>query len=177
MRKERALNSSPEGGEAKGAAEVMAAKAKKKKEIALTEAPTGERYAELKRMLVERQREIMNEVQGKIRDVRAEASDKDHDVVDPGETAEVDIQEDIEFALIQMKAETLNKINEALSRLEEGTYGHCFECGEEIAQPRLRALPFAVRCKDCEEAREMAQQRERIAARRGSATLGFDMRG
>src|SRR5687768_4936360 len=51
------------------------------------------------------------------------------------------------------------------------------ECGEEIAQPRLRALPFAVRCKDCEEAREMAQQRERIQARRGSATLGFDMRG
>jgi hypothetical protein len=34
-----------------------------------------------------------------------------------------------------------------------------------------------VRCKDCEEAREMAQQRERIQARRGSASLGFDMRG
>jgi DnaK suppressor protein len=152
----------------------MAAKAKK---TVATEAPTGARYEDLKRMLVERQREIMNEVHGKIRDVRAEASDKDHDVVDPGETAEVDIQEDIEFALIQMKAETLNKINEALSRLEEGTYGHCFECGEEIAQARLRALPFAVRCKDCEEAREMAQQRERIQARRGSATLGFDMRG
>ena len=68
-------------------------------------------------------------------------------------------------------------INEALSRLDEGTYGHCFECAEEIAQPRLRALPFAVRCKDCEEAREMAQQRERSQARRGSSSLGFDMRG
>jgi DnaK suppressor protein len=158
-----------------GAAEVMAAKAKK--QVAVTEAPSAARYDELKRMLLERQREIMNEVQGKIRDVRAESSEKDHDVVDPGETAEVDIQEDIEFALIQMKAETLNKINEALSRLEEGTYGRCFECGEDIAQARLRALPFAVRCKDCEEAREMAQQRERIQARRGSSSLGFDMRG
>jgi DnaK suppressor protein len=153
----------------------MAAKAKK--QVAVTEAPSAARYDELKRMLLERQREIMNEVQGKIRDVRAESSEKDHDVVDPGETAEVDIQEDIEFALIQMKAETLNKINEALSRLEEGTYGRCFECGEDIAQARLRALPFAVRCKDCEEAREMAQQRERIQARRGSSSLGFDMRG
>jgi DnaK suppressor protein len=150
--------------------------AKVKKQIAV-EAPTGARYEELKRMLVERQREIMNEVQGKIRDVRADAADKDHEVMDPGETSEVDIQEDIEFALIQMKAETLNKINEALARLEEGTYGYCFECAEEIAQPRLRALPFAVRCKDCEEAREIAQQRERIQARRGSASLGFDMRG
>jgi len=158
-----------------GAAEVMAAKVKKV--TAVAEAPTGARYEELKRMLVERQREILSEVQGKIRDVRAEGSEKDHEVLDPGETSEVDIQEDIEFALIQMKAETLNKINEALSRLEDGTYGHCFECAEEIAQPRLRALPFAVRCKDCEEAREMAQQRERIQARRGSSSLGFDMRG
>ena len=153
----------------------MAAKVKKK--TVVTEAPTGARYDELKRMLVERQREILSEVQGKIREVRTEGSEKDHEVLDPGETSEVDIQEDIEFALIQMKAETLNKIDEALSRLEDGTYGHCFECAEEIAQPRLRALPFAVRCKDCEEAREMAQQRERIQARRGSSSLGFDMRG
>ena len=136
------------------------------------------RYDELKGILEERRREIMSEVQGRMRDVRAEgASSAVQGVLDAAETSEADIQDDIEFALIQMKAETLNKINEALARLEEGTYGNCFECGEEIAQPRLRALPFAVRCKDCEEAREMAQQRERIQARRGSATLGFDMRG
>ena len=53
----------------------MAAKAKKTQVV--TEAPTGARYDELKRMLDERQREIMNEVQGKIRDVRAEGADKD----------------------------------------------------------------------------------------------------
>src|SRR5678816_2388041 len=134
------------------------------------------RYKELKQMLEDRRRELMTEVQGRIRDVRADGN-KDRQVLDQGESSEVDIQEDIELALIQMKAETLNKINEALRRLDEGTYGNCFECGEEIAEPRLRALPFAVRCKDCEEAREMAQQRERIQARRGSATLGFDMRG
>ena len=96
--------------------------------------------------------------------------------LDQGESSEVDIQEDIEFALIQMKSETLNKINEALRRLDEGTYGNCFECGEEIAEARLRALPFAVRCKDCEEARETAEQRERqMAQKRGSSTLFFDM--
>ena len=142
-----------------------------------TKAPSKtSRYNELRKMLENRRRELVTEVQGRIRDVRAEGN-KERDVLDQGESSEVDIQEDIEFALIQMKAETLNKINEALARLEEGTYGNCFECGDEIAQPRLRALPFAVRCKDCEEAREMAQQRERIQARRGSATLGFDMRG
>ena len=137
------------------------------------------RYADLKRMLEERRQEIQNEVQERIRDQRAESAwGKMNEVLDAGESSEADIQEDIEFALIQMKAETLNKINEALSRLEDGTYGHCYECGEEIAEPRLRALPFAVRCKSCEEAREMAQQRERALQRRGSSSsLLFDMRG
>jgi RNA polymerase-binding transcription factor len=135
------------------------------------------RYDDLKRMLEDRRREILNEVQGKIRDARTEnAWGKSSDVLDAGESSEADIQEDIEFALIQMKAETLNKINEALRRLEEGTYGYCFECGDEISEQRLRALPFAVRCKDCEEAREVAEQRERMQAqRRGASSLFFDM--
>jgi len=97
-------------------------------------------------------------------------------VLDAVESSEADIQEDIEFALIQMKSETLNKINDALGRLEQGQYGNCFECGEEISEKRLRALPFAVRCKDCEEAREVAEQRERqMAARRVAGSLFFDM--
>jgi len=133
------------------------------------------RYNELKKMLEDRRRELMNDVQGRIRDVRADGGN-DRDVLDQGESSEIDIQDDIEFALIQMKSETLNKINEALRRLEEGTYGNCFECGEEIAEARLRALPFAVRCKDCEEARETAEQRERqLAQKRGGAPLFFDM--
>jgi DnaK suppressor protein len=135
------------------------------------------RYEELKRMLEERKREVLSQVQEKIRDVRTENSTgKMNEVLDAGESSEADIQEDIEFALIQMKAETLSKINEALARLEEGAYGNCFECGEEIAERRLRALPFAVRCKDCEEAREVAAKRERLLAQRQqSSTMFFDM--
>ena len=134
------------------------------------------RYADLKGILEDRRREIVSEVQGKIRDVRTEGhTAKLNDVLDAGESSEADIQEDIEFALIQMKAETLQQINEALARLEEGTYGYCFECGDEIAEQRLRALPFAVRCKDCEEAREVAEQRERSSQQRGSSSLFYDM--
>ena len=88
---------------------------------------------------------------------------------------DVDVQEEIEFALIEMKAETLKKIDAALRRIGEGTYGECFECGEEIPAARLRALPFAVRCKDCEEAREAAELRERMSQRRGSSALFVNM--
>ncbi len=141
-------------------------------------AKTRARYTELKGMLEDRRQEIHAEVQGKMRDVRAEGTwgGKVNEVLDAVESSEADIQEEIEFALIQMKSETLNKINDALSRLEQGNYGNCFECGEEIAEKRLRALPFAVRCKDCEEAREVAEQRERhMNARRGTSALFLDM--
>ncbi len=139
---------------------------------AVTEATPKSRYSELKWMLEERRLGIQAEVQGKMRNVRAEGAE----VFDAVESSESDIQDDIEFALIQMKSETLNQINDALIRLEQDNYGNCFECGEEIAEKRLRALPFAVRCKDCEEAREVAELRERqMAARRGASSLFFDM--
>jgi DnaK suppressor protein len=154
-----------------GAAGIMATTTKSTKAAA----SKSSRYNELKTMLDERRRELLSAVQGKIRDVRAE-SNNERDVLDQGESSEVDIQEDIEFALIQMKSETLNKVNDALVRLEHGSYGNCFDCGEEIGEKRLRALPFAVRCKDCEEARETAEQRERqLTQRRGASSLFLDM--
>jgi DnaK suppressor protein len=136
------------------------------------------RYSDLRLMLDGRRREIHAEVQGKMRGVREEGTwgGKMNEVFDAVESAEADIQEDIEFALVQMKSETLNKIDDALARLEHGEYGNCFDCGEEIAEKRLRALPFAVRCKDCEEVREAVEQRERqLAARRGTASLFLDV--
>jgi len=132
------------------------------------------RYAELKRILEERRREILSEVQEKMRDVRSVGASGEG-VLDAAETTEADIQDDIELALIQMKSETLHKIEEALARLDEKTYGNCNECGDEILERRLRALPFAVRCKDCEEAREMAELRERHLSQRRPAGFLIDL--
>jgi DnaK suppressor protein len=135
-----------------------------------------ERYETLKQMLISRQRQLLDDLQGEIRRVRDDGAHQRRAGQTPGDTPDVDPQDDLQFALIQMKAETAQKISDALVRLEEGTYGLCFECDEQIAQPRLRALPFALRCKDCEEANEMAQQRERAQARRPLSALGFEMR-
>ena len=135
-----------------------------------------DRYLELKRILEDRRREILSEVQEKMRDVRAEgAFGEAQGVLDAAESSEADIQDDIEFALIQMKSETLHKIEEALFRLDEGTFGYCFECGDEISEHRLRALPFAVRCKDCEEQREIAEQRQRQATQRRAGGFLLDV--
>jgi hypothetical protein len=82
-----------------------------------TKAATNRRRdRELKKMLQDRRRELPFEVQGRIRDARTDTT-KEPQVPDQGESSEVDVQGDIEFALIQMKAETLNKIDEALRRI------------------------------------------------------------
>ena len=137
------------------------------------------RYSELKRILEGRRLEIIAEVKDKMRDVRSEGAVVPRQGVrDEVESSEADIQDDIEFAVLQMKTETLNKVGEALLGLDIGTYGYCDECGEEISEQRLRALPFAVRCKNCEEAREDVQDRERIVDdRRSSVSVFADMIG
>ena len=124
----------------------------------------------LRKMLEERRRELARAVQNKIRDGRSNGS-TELGVIDDAENSEVDIQQDIGFALVQMKSETLHRIDAALRRLEDGTYGQCLECGNEIPNTRLRALPFAVRCKVCEEAREMAGLRERLMPQRRPSEL------
>jgi len=151
-------------------------KTETKRNRTITGTRVDARYAELKQMLVSRQRTLLEELHGRIRNVRDEGPRQDHAAIALGDS-EVDSQDDLEFMLIQMKSEIAKKIDEALARLEAGSYGLCSECDEPIAQPRLLALPFAVRCKDCEEAIEIAQQFERARARRASSPLGFEIRG
>ena len=131
-----------------------------------TAVTNGGRDHDLRKMLETRRRKLGSDVQSKIRDGRDHTNERE--VLDEGESSEVDVQDEIGFALIQMEAETLKKVDASLRRLREGTYGVCCECGGEIPEARLRALPFAVRCKECEEAREVVDLRERAAQRRFS---------
>lgn len=117
-----------------------------------------DRYKELRKMLEERRAKIQQEIEGMFPSGKqGRNSESGPDAVeDPDDV----IADEIEFALVQMKSETLNKINDAVPRLEQGEYGKCFEWGDPIAVRRLLALPFALRCKDCEAAKEVADQRQ-----------------
>lgn len=135
-----------------------------------------DRYAELRRILEDRRKELSHELRRQIKDVRTVGpADQAQGVIDAEESSVSDIQEDLELALMQMKSETLNRVSEALGRLEAGSYGFCYECGDEISEARLRALPFALRCKDCEEEREAAAAREKFYARRTGAVAALDI--
>lgn len=129
------------------------------------------RNARLAAMLDERRREILHDVQARLRGVRADGAARPHESQDPGETADADGHGDIEFVLIQMKTEALKTIGEALARLADGRYGRCKECGEGIAEARLRALPFAVRCRACETQWEAVGDRPQAPRRRDDTGL------
>ena len=64
-----------------------------------------------------------------------------------------------EFDAVRAMAQKAREENEALRRVETGTFGSCAVCGVEILETRLRALPFAVRCIKCETTREQAKAR------------------
>ena len=122
-------------------------------------------YDEIRRMLMARRRELLNQIQGNLRDARSDASAANRYRIESGETTEVHPEDELAFALMQMKSQVLRRIDEAMRQLDEGTYGLCGECGDAIAAPRLRALPFAVRCKECEEMREHSEQRQRVVSK------------
>ncbi len=132
--------------------------------------PATSRSRELRQMLEGRRREIEASVRGHLSTVREERAMADHvRALDDGEVSDVEIQEDIELALVQMKLDTLQRIDAALGRLNTGLYGRCIECGDDISAARLRALPFAVRCLGCEDARETDAPRQRRPERSHAA--------
>lgn len=63
------------------------------------------------------------------------------------------------FAIENSVQELLNQVEEALSRMEEGTYGLCEVCGQPIHPDRLRALPYARLCIECKAREEQTVSR------------------
>ena len=142
-----------------------------------TDVATGfaARRADVRRMLVERRRKLLLEIQSRIRDVREEGSSTDHHAPHVGEPLEAEPDEDLAFALIQMKAEMLERVNEAVRTFDEGAYGSCLDCGGFIGSARLQAMPFAVRCRQCQESREHEQHGHRVQLPQGLSALGARM--
>src|SRR4051812_8645806 len=88
----------------------------------------------------------LERVTGQLRELGVDRSSYDDGFADSGQvTAE---RGEVE-ALAGTLRETLQEINEALAKLEAGTYGRCESCGGSISEARLEAMPAAKFCIDC----------------------------
>jgi len=118
------------------------------------------RAQDIRRLLEQRKRQLNADMQGMMRTVRQES--RGERTADEQDVAESDTRSDIDLAVIQMKAETVARIDAALRRLDQGGHGDCVECGEKISIERLTAMPFALRCRECEASREKAMKGGRV---------------
>lgn len=68
-----------------------------------------------------------------------------------------------DFADARRDVEEAQAGRAALARLDSGDYGVCVDCGREIPEARLEAMPFALRCIDCQSRRERGQGVQRVS--------------
>lgn len=85
--------------------------------------------------------------------------DESRDLVDH---AFVEIDSSFTFRIKERESRLIRKIKEALMRLEDGTFGMCQECGEEIAVKRLEARPIAALCINCKQKQENEENARRL---------------
>jgi len=102
-------------------------------------------------------RELMNEVDRTVHHMQDEAAN----FPDPSDRATQESEFGLELRTRDRERKLLRKINSALSRIEDGSYGYCEETGEEIGLKRLEARPVATLCLEAQERREMAERQYR----------------
>jgi len=116
----------------------------------------------LRRLLVKRREEIVAEAKTEIKNyITGENRQLVETALDDGDWSVVDLSEDINLRKLTTHREMLLRIDEVLRKLGEGTYGICEDCGEEISPERLRILPFAIYCRDCQEKNELLEAAEK----------------
>jgi RNA polymerase-binding protein DksA len=70
------------------------------------------------------------------------------------DSATATLNREIDYTLEESAEHLLQAINEALQRIENGTFGMCGRCGKPISEERLEAIPYANRCIDCKRLEE-----------------------
>ena len=93
--------------------------------------------------------------------VRDDFSVNSDDRFDEIDQAATDIEQSMRMRLCNREILYIKKIDEALKRIEDGTFGECDECGEDIELRRLEARPTATLCVQCKEEQE---RRENFSA-------------
>jgi DnaK suppressor protein len=86
--------------------------------------------------------------------VREDFSVNVDDRFDEIDQASTDIEQSMRMRLVNRETLYIKKVDEALKRIEEGTFGECEECGEDIELRRLQARPTATLCVSCKEEQE-----------------------
>lgn len=116
-----------------------------------------EKITQFKRQLEEMKGEIIQDVEQTL----TEMTDQTGNIPDPNDRATMESDRGFELRIRGRERKLLEKIDEALERIEDGEYGVCAGCGEEISEKRLEARPVAKYCIDCKKKQEQREKSQR----------------
>jgi DnaK suppressor protein len=116
----------------------------------------------LRQILLDRRQEVLKEIEELIgHRLSDDAQNRVDSVPDIGDQALLDSERGRDISILEMRNRMRQNIDEALIRLDEGAYGICSDCGVEISEKRLKAVPFARRCVACQSKEELLEKIER----------------
>jgi len=101
--------------------------------------------------------ELMEEVDRTVHHMQDEAAN----FPDPNDRASQESEFSLELRARDRERKLINKIESALERIEDGVYGVCEECGEEIGVERLRARPVTTLCIQCKADQEAEERKQK----------------
>ncbi len=117
-----------------------------------------EDYDRLKVILLGKKREMWSSLRDEIfRELGEEYNDQYDTPQDIEDRAFMDLVEHIGLKLADIRCQELTSMDEAILRLDEGTYGTCTGCGAEIEEERLEVMPFALYCVKCQQHKEVGE--------------------
>lgn len=109
----------------------------------------------IKEMLVKMREELVQEI-GRRSKATTEAGAQDiGDILD---SVSEERTRELDMILTDREKRKLHQIDDALDRIEDGIYGQCDECGVKIPKARLKVLPFAKFCVECQEKSEREEK-------------------
>lgn len=108
-------------------------------------------YRKIEEQLLKRREELLHQIFGEVGALKRDLLSPAGDQADQAANA---IQEDLYSQLAELEGQELMRIDYALQRIREGTYGLCEECGTEIPLARLEIMPYTTLCVKCQEQQE-----------------------
>lgn len=100
----------------------------------------------------------LEDLAGGARETVDEMNDEDDTFPDPNDRATLESDRNFVLRIRDRERKLIAKIEQALERVEKGTFGICDECGEDISEGRLKARPVTTLCIKCKEEQEQREK-------------------
>jgi DnaK suppressor protein len=118
-------------------------------------AATQKRHEVLKKLLFKKRNEVVEGLENQMgRKLTRETGQKIDSAMDSADLSALDMDQGIDYSLLEMKYEQYKDIADAFRKLQNKSYGLCEECGQEIDIKRLEVNPLARYCIECKTHKE-----------------------